>query len=198
LLFALVRVIRRQASPLEQSLLFAIAAGFLVWALTLLRVPRFALPVLVLCCALAAPMLQAFLSQKRQPVIFLCLAGMLLNGLYCLAEPAQRTLYRISRRDFTRATYYGYPPVIDQLPPGSKILDDTQGGRSSFLLAGAGLANYVLPSGDARSADYIAKDGPVDQDDAAIVSKGAKLIYSAFPRSFYPKVARPWRIYRMH
>jgi hypothetical protein len=198
LLFSLVRVIRRQASPLESSLLFATMSGLVLWAVTLLRVPRFALPVLALSCVLSAPMLQAFLAQKRRPVIVLFLAGMLLDGLYCLAEPAQRALYRLKRRDFTRATYYGYPPIIDRLPPRSTILDDTQGRRSSFLLAGAGLANYVLPSGDPRFADYIAKDGPFDKDDAVILSNGATLIYDATPVSFYPKMSRHWRIYRMH
>ena len=198
LLFLLVRSIRRQASTLEQCLLLATAVGFVLWAAALLRVPRFALPIMALSCALAAPMLQALLLQTRRLVIVLYLTGVVLNSLYCLAEPAQRAIYRIQRRDFSRATYYGYPPIIDQLPPGSRIIDHTEAHRSSFLLAGAGLTNYVLPSGDAGTADYIVRDGPSDTDDAAILSNGAKLIYDATPPSLYPKTARPWRIYRIH
>lgn len=197
-LFVLLRVIRRGATLLERSLLAGTAVCLALWITTLLRVPRFALIILALCCALAAPMLHALLADARRVIVSLFVIGVSLNALYCLAEPAQRALYRMRRHDFSRSTYYGYPPIIDQLPPGSRIVDLTEGYRSSFLLAGANLRNYVLPTGvNPRSGDYVVKDGAPDREDAVLRSEGTTLLYNATPPSLYPKTARPWRIYRV-
>lgn len=207
--FLLVRAARRRATTLEGVLLSATASAFVLWDVTLLRVPRFALPIMVLCCALAAPMLQALLKQNLRILILLFLLGVSLNSLYCLAQPAERALHRIQRHDFSRATYYGYPPLIDHLPPGSRIIDRT-GGHTSFVLAGTALSNYVLTQGlplqapglpvipiDLRGADYVAKAGPLDADDAILRSIGATQIFDGTPPNLWPKSARPWRIYRL-
>lgn len=142
-------------------------------------------------------MIQALIEQSRSLPILLFLTGLALNSLYCLTAPAQRIAHRIQLHDWSRATFYGYPPIIDGLPPGTRILDYTGWGRS-FMLAGAGLTNYVLPRGDPRSVDYVVKAGPSDWDDAALRLIGAKLIYDATPPSLYAGVAQPWRVYRVH
>lgn len=196
-LFLVVRVLLQRASRTERALLLATAVAVLLWDTALLRVLRFGLPVMVLSCTLAAPMIQALIEQSRSLPILLFLTGLALNSLYCLTAPAQRIAHRIQLHDWSRATFYGYPPIIDGLPPGTRILDYTGWGRS-FMLAGAGLTNYVLPRGDPRSVDYVVKAGPSDWDDAALRLIGAKLIYDATPPSLYAGVAQPWRVYRVH
>jgi hypothetical protein len=196
-LFLLWRVLRRRAEHTDTALLLSTAVVFLLWSSVLLRVLRFGLPVLALCCILAAPMLQCLFSQWRRLCMALLLTGVMLNSLFCVMEPVQRLIHRVERHDWSRATYYGYPSVLDRLPPGTRILDRTGWGKS-FMLAGAGLTNYVLPEGDVGNADYVAKIGPDDSDDAALRALGATLIYSGVPTSLYPTVTPAWRIYRVH
>lgn len=195
-LYLLIQVLRRRASQTETALLLATAAAFLLWDVALLRVLRFCLPVIVLSCTLASPMIQALLEHSRRVSTLLFLMGVLLNGLYCLTEPVQRMVHRIQRHDWSRSTYYGYPPLIDTLPAGSRILDRSGWGRS-FMLAGSGLTNYVVPQGDPRSADYVVKVGPSDSDDSELISIGATLIYDATPPSLFAGITPSWRVYRV-
>jgi len=196
-LFLGLQAFRRRVKPIEGALLLATAAAFVLWDTNLLRVLRFGLPVMILFCTLAASMIRTLLHQSRRLLILLLVMGVLLNSLYCLTEPAQRIVHRIQRHDWSRATYYGYPPIIDQLPPGTRILDRTGWGRT-FMLAGVRLTNYVLPQGDPRSVDYVVKAGPSDADDAALRSIGATLIYDATPPALYAGIGPPWRVYRVH
>lgn len=196
-LFLVVQVLMQRASRTERALLLATAAAFLLWDTALLRVLRFGLPVMVLSCTLAAPMIQTLIEKSGRLPILLFVAGVLLNSLYCLTAPVQRIVHRIQCHDWSRATFYGYPPIIDRLPQGTRILDCTGWGRT-FMLAGARLTNYVLPRGDPRSVDYVVKAGPADSDDIALRLIGATLIYDATPPSLYAGVAQPWRVYRVH
>jgi len=195
-LFVMFRILSGRANLKEGALLLATIAAFVLWDTALMRVLRFGLPVLVLLCTLSATMIRSLLVERRRATILLFVTGVVLNGIYSLAEPIQRTAHRIQRHDWSRATYYGYPPLIDQLPPGSRILDRTGWGRS-FMLAGAGLQNYVLAQGDLRSADYVAKVGPRDSEDSALISIGAALLYDGTPCSLYTGVALPWRVYQV-
>ncbi|MEQ1935748.1 MAG: hypothetical protein ABL962_17970 [Fimbriimonadaceae bacterium] len=111
---------------------------------------------------------------------------------------AQRAFLRIKARDFSRSTYYGYPPMIDLLPRGTRIQDLTELRRSSFILAGKDLSNYILPPGKSGDAELAVKDGVRDEEDAALIRSGAELIYNAVPRSLYPATAHPWRVYRIY
>lgn len=194
-LFLLVRTVRRRSRPIGIALLAADVAALILWE-TRLRVPRFGLPAMALSCALAAPMLQELLERSRRVLIFVCVAGLVLNGFDCLVGPAQRVVRRLERHDWSRAAYYGYPPLIDHLPPGTRVFDHAERVWAS-MLAGTGLTNSVRYQGDTRSGDYILKAGPDDLEDAALRSGGATLIYDGTPPNLYPKIAVPWRIYRI-
>jgi len=196
-LFLLLRVLRRRARRIDCALLLCAAVSFILWNSVLLRVLRFGLPLMALCCILAAPLLQSMFAKWRRLCTVSLLIGVSLNGIFCLVEPVQRLAHRMQRHDWSRATYYGYPPIVDRLPPGTRILDRTAWWGKSFMLAGAGLTNYVLPEGDPGSVDYVVKLGPGDSEDAALMAKGATLIYSGIPKSLYPNVAQSWRLYRM-
>jgi hypothetical protein len=207
IIFLLARTIRRRTFSQEAALLLANVAIFLIWVVGL-RVARFGLPVMAMSCALSAPMLTQLLDRSRQVLVFLCVACLLLNAAYCIAGPAQRLVRQLQRHDFSRASYYGYPPIIDGFPPGSRIFDHA-GRFWGSMLAGVRLTNSVRRGADTRSADYllesipgeprrgdyILKAGPGDHEDAALQSRGAILLYDRTPKNLFPKVELPWRIY---
>lgn len=47
---------------------------------------------------------------------------------------------------WSRSAFYQYPPVIYDLPPGSKVLNDTGILEKEFALAGTKLTNWVVPT----------------------------------------------------
>jgi hypothetical protein len=195
LIFLLIRTIRRRVFSLEAVLLLANVAMFLFWVVGL-RMARFGLPVLAMACALSAPMLTELLARSRLVLLFLCLVCLTLNAFYCVALPAQRLVRQFQRHDWSRARYYGYPPIIDHLPPGSRIIDHA-GYFWSSMLAGVNLTNSVQDRGELRSGDYILKAGPRENEDVCLRSEGARVIFDGTPRNLYPKVQLPWRIYRL-
>ena len=195
IIFLFVRTIRRRAFSLEAILLLTGLLMFLYWMVGL-RMARFGLPVLAMACALSTPMLAELFARSRPVVLFLCVVSLALNAMYCLAGPAQRFWRQIHRHDFSRSAYYGYPPVIDQLPAGSRIIDHA-GYFWSSMLAGKHLTNSVQDRGELKSGDYILKAGPQENEDVCLRSEGASVVYDGTPRNLYPKVELPWRIYRL-
>jgi hypothetical protein len=195
IIFLFVRTMRQRALSLETGLLVANIAVLLLW-MDAFRIPRFGLPVMVLCCALAGPMLAQLLERSPRVLISLYLAGLLLNGLFCLAGPTRLLLRRFQSNDWSRAAYYGYPPLIDHLPPGTRLFDHGQYIWSS-VLGGHAVTNSVRYNGDIRSGDYVLKTGSPDSEDAGLRSSGATLIYDAIPANLFPNVAIRWRIYRV-
>jgi hypothetical protein len=195
-LFLIIRTLRGRGSRREVFLLLGAAAAFVCWDTLLLGYVRFALPVLAIACALAAPMIQAILNQNWRVSAGMFVLGVTLNGLFCLAQPAMRIARRFERHDWSRSTYYGYPPMIDKLPVGSRIIDRTD--RMSFALAGADLTNYVEPEKEMGSADYVAEATDPHSKNPPAITQGATLLYDAEPPTLYPKVTLRWRIYRLH
>jgi hypothetical protein len=123
-------------------------------------------------------------------------AGLLLNGVDCTIGPAQRLVRRFRGQDWSRQAYYGYPALIDHLPAGTRVFDHAEFVWAS-MLAGDGLTNSVRYQGATKSGDYVVKAGARDAEDASLSSSGAALIYDSTPANLYPKVAVPWRIYRV-
>jgi hypothetical protein len=196
ILFLIVQAFRKELSAGKLVLLLGTVTCLFVWLFVLHQIPRFAMPGLAIACAAAAPMLQRLLIHARKVVIILFSAGLALILFFCAAVPAQSLMLRMRMHDWSRATYYGYPPMIDMLPPGSRILDHT-GFPTSYPLAGVGLTNWVLPQSPLEAVGYVARMGPEDHEDQELRSRGAALIYNATPRSLHPKNDRPWRIYSL-
>jgi hypothetical protein len=55
-------------------------------------------------------------------------------------------LARARNGDWSRASFYDYPAVIDELPPGSVIWSQEARSSMIFPLAGRSLTNVVIPS----------------------------------------------------
>jgi hypothetical protein len=194
-MFLLILILRGRRLSLEAVLLLANGAMLIVWAIRM-RVPRFGLPVMALSSALAAPMLKQFVEKFRRLLVSVCIACLLLNDVFCLAGPGLRVVRRVQAHDWSRAAYYGYPPLIDRLPPGTRILNGTPF-QWDFILAGAALTNSVRHAGGVGSIDYVVKAGAKSEAEAALSANGATLIYDATPPNLFPKTAQHWRIYRV-
>lgn len=194
--FLLVRTWRRRIRSEQTVLLVATVAAWMVWTVQM-RITRFGLPVMALSCALAAPMLSELLDKSRRVLIFLCLAGVVISGLYCSVGPVQRLARRFRGHDWSRAAYYGYPRLLDRLPPGSRILNWNPP-PWDFILVGAGLTNSVrYYVGNRSNADYVLMAGPRDPEEDALTASGAILIYNDTPPNLFPNIAVSWRIYKV-
>jgi hypothetical protein len=196
LLYLALRILIRRATAPEFWLFIVAGIAFILWCTVLLRVIRFGLPVIMMTCTLSAVMLRDLIVHRRRSISCLILGGIVLNGIACVAAPLERTYLQLRMHDSSRATFYGYPPLIDRLPPRTRILDRT-GQGAAFTLAGARLSNYVLSQDDLRSAQYVLKSGALDAEDSELHSLGARLIYNGVPRSLFPQVTPSWRVYRL-
>jgi hypothetical protein len=67
------------------------------------------------------------------------------TGAALAFEPLYAIAQTVRHGYWSRAAYWGYPAIIDELPPGSGILSLCQE-TLNFALAGSGLANRVIPS----------------------------------------------------
>lgn len=61
------------------------------------------------------------------------------------SRPALDILGRVQNHQFSRASIYDYPTIIDRLSAGSRILNYSQSYINNFALAGANLSNRVVP-----------------------------------------------------
>ena len=128
---------------------------------------------------------------------------MAFSCLGCLTSPIYRLAHRIHSGDWSRAAYYGYPSLIDQLPPGTLVLDRCEGRRSGFVLAGRSLQNRVFKSEGPLNAaamsnlkfEYAVKAGDRDADDR-ILGEYCDLVYDGTPVDIIPSDAKNWRIYK--
>ncbi len=195
-IFLIAKGIRRKLSHGEAILLAAVLTSFALWATVLYQIPRFAIPVMAIACAASAPMLQSLLLSVRRIPLTLFLIGVPVTALVCLPVPCQNLWLQFRSHDWSRATYYGYPALIDTWPAGTSVADHTAD-QSSFQLAGAHLTNAVLRAPDLAAVAYTAKTGPLDPEDALLLTRGATLIYNGVPPNLHPKTAQRWRIYRM-
>lgn len=60
--------------------------------------------------------------------------------------PLHTLLGRVRSRRWERRDFYSYPSLLDNLPPGSRVINYTQSEEKNFSLAGNGLHNTVIPA----------------------------------------------------
>jgi hypothetical protein len=149
LAFIVIRISRRRATRTEENLVALFTIGVLAWWFMMHRVPRFALPILVLSCLLSVPVLAILHAARKKAfeVLFVVsvLASCGISGLIPSVELGK--FIRTGGR--TRAEFYAYPKIIDELPAGSRILNYTRILQMNFPLAGDRLTNRVVASFEA-------------------------------------------------
>jgi hypothetical protein len=115
------------------------------WWFVMHRVMRFGLPVWVLGIVLTVPMLmRAAESPQRRWFRALVVISV---GITCMISsfvPLHALLGRIRTSEWTRASYYRYPEIIDKLPAGAVVLNATGASTLNFPLAGRSLSNRVI------------------------------------------------------
>jgi hypothetical protein len=145
MLFLLLRVLRRRATPAELGLLGLSVVLVVAWWLLMSRVLRYGLPIWVLACLGTVPMM-GFLSQALQARWFRRLAVLSVASTCAISAfvPFHSLASRIRSGDWSRATFYSYPKMVDELPPGSVVLNRTSDTLQNFALAGRNLTNRVI------------------------------------------------------
>jgi hypothetical protein len=155
-----------------RTVLLGLSVSLLIWVFAMHRVLRYGLPIWIFACLLAAP---AFaLLMKACPgasaVLFVCAISTTcaISSLVPFHEFAGNLL---SGR-WSRSAIYAYPGFIDELPPGTCILNDSQMREKNFPLAGSKLSNKVVTNFEApqeitpafissRKIDYIVQIEPL-------------------------------------
>jgi len=144
LIFLFLRSFVLGSSKAEKALLFSFAGGFLLWWFALHRVLRFGLPLVILACVLATPLLAILGSRKRRAFGILLVSSLFATCAISGFVPFHELLGRIRTRQWTRADFYKYPAFIDHLPAGTAVLNYTNLREKNFPLAGKFLTNRVV------------------------------------------------------
>lgn len=187
----------------RRVVLLAFVVLLVVWWVVLRRMPRFGIPLLAVSVLLAVPPLVDRLSPYRYlgPVI---LAASLVVAAVAGFLPAHDLLSRIRHDRWDRAFSYGYPPLLDSLPPGTTVWNASARDADNYSLAGAGLANRIVPDewGEGRTpAEMITRHGidvvvdryPFTMDEA-LTELGATLLYDDTVGS---RAVDRWRIWQL-
>ena len=136
----------RRVAP-EIALVAAIAFLSIVWWFVMHRVPRFGLPILAMACALTAPLLDRLLRRSPRGASALLVATLGVTFVVSLLPMALASASQLRGGRLSRAEFYGYPPLLDELPAGSRVANGTRGNGAyqNSVLAGKRLANRVVP-----------------------------------------------------
>ncbi len=133
---------RRQVQPLHILLLVAIV--FLsYWWLKLFTMARSILPVIAILFVAVAFGIGALSSKVQRILYILFLCAMIANGLLLAAKPLAALGSRLHHQSWTHSSYYEVPPVIDELPAGSVILNASDELRN-YPLFGRRWQNRVI------------------------------------------------------
>ncbi len=122
-----------------------IVAGLIAcyWWVYVFNMLRTLLPVIGVLFAVMAygTSLMSERAQRVAGVLFL--AAMVLNGLLVVAKPIRSLTMHAYRGDWSRSSFYGIPKVVDELPPGSVILNASHE-LKNYPLFGRRLQNHVV------------------------------------------------------
>lgn len=175
-LYAAYRAARGERRSLTAVLLGGAAIAALVWWFAMHRVPRFALPMLLLSCALAAPLLSRLRERSPRAMELLALVTIATTTAMLVVEPALRVAGYLRDGRPTRAEFYGLPAAVESLPPGARILNLSDR-RNNYPLAGACLCNRVLP--DFTASWWLARLGRAADGPDYVVASADTLPYLA-------------------
>jgi hypothetical protein len=133
---------RREVQPLH--ILLLVASVFLAyWWLNLFTMARSILPVIGILFVVVALGIGALSSKVQRIVYVLFLCAMIANGVLLAAKPLAALGSRLHHQRWSHSSYYEVPPVIDELPAGSVILNASDELRN-YPLFGRRWQNRVI------------------------------------------------------
>lgn len=160
--------------------------GLLVvcWWFLLEKIVRFGLPVFVLAVILSAPFFEVLERGATRVYRSVYVLVFTVTACILIFEPVYTMTQTVRYHAWTRAAYFRYPPIIDTLRPGSRILNFS-GPTFNFVLAGSNLTNQVIPSWEqpplltadflrSRHVDYVVEK-LTDENNAPRADKGPPL-----------------------
>lgn len=139
----------QKVAAVARTALLAWLVLLLLWFFAMHRVLRFGLPIWVLACLLAVPAMAVLMKTcpRASAVLFVCAIST--TCAVSSLVPFHSFVGNLLSRRWSRADAYGYPKFIDELPPGTCILNDTRLREKDFALAGNGLTNRVVTAFEA-------------------------------------------------
>lgn len=158
-------------------LLTAFLIMFLCWWLVMLRVLRFAQVIAIFTCLLSVPLLELLQSRHKRAFAALFVVAVGSTSLISTSVPLHLLAGRVRKHLWSRAAVYSYPKLIDELPPGSRVLNATGDKARNFALIGSHLSNKLIPNFDA----------PVDPTPEALRVVGAQYVVEIVPGALYPE-----------
>lgn len=171
----------RRRRPDLRLWLVSLALLLILWWFLLQKIVRFGLPIFVLAVILSAPFFEVLELRPTRLYRLVYVLAFTVTACILMFEPLYTMTQTVRNHLWTRAAYFGYPPIIDTLKPGSRVLN--MGPETlNFALAGSRLTNQVIPSWErpplltadflrSRHVDYIVEklDG---ETTGAMVDKG--------------------------
>ena len=140
---------RDERGSLAGLLALMLIVATVVWWFAMLRIFRFALPLLPVATALGSPVWDQIRVTHRRAFSVLLAACFIATVVLASLEPIHSLGGRLRTGDPSRATFYGLPDLIDHLPRGSRILGTPE--VMNFGMAGPRLdcrlfANFEAPA----------------------------------------------------
>jgi hypothetical protein len=171
----------RRRRPDLRVWLFSLALLVILWWFLLQKIIRFGLPIFVLAVILSAPFFEVLELRPTRLYRLVYVMAFAVTACILVFEPLYTITQTVRNHLWARAAYCEYPPIIDTLKPGSRVLN--MGPETlNFALAGSSLTNQVIPSWErpplltadflrSRHVDYIVEklDG---ETTGATVDKG--------------------------
>ena len=113
------------------------------WWVYVFNMLRTLLPVIGVLFAVTAYGMSLMSERAQRVAGVLFLTAMVLNGLLVVAKPIRSLTMHAYRGDWSRSGFYGIPKVVDELPPGSVILNASHE-LKNYPLFGRRLQNHVV------------------------------------------------------
>jgi hypothetical protein len=192
--------------PAYYIALIAGLALLAIWAGLLHRMPRFGLPLWSGACVFSAPLfarIDSFYPKVARALLVVSLS--VTFAISCLL-PLHALAGRIVKHRWERWAVYAYPPLIDDLPAGSRVLNYTGVLDANFPLQGKALTNRVVAefevpgqlTKDVLSAEHIDYIVTQSKDSGANTQSFASIesLVSNKPQE-YKGPGRTWYIYKV-
>lgn len=144
-LYTLLRDRGQNSDTLKKVFVLFLFLGVPAWFLVLGEVPRYGIPLMALAVILSAFLIDLLLKQQSRLFGLLLIATFATTSVIAAFIPLRNLLGRVYRGENTRAEIYYYPPIIDELPKGSTVLNLGRLHLNNFALAGKNLTNKVIP-----------------------------------------------------
>ncbi len=146
-ILALLSAMTKKPKTPTQRWQFILVALSVIGAVLLLtafqEMLRFVLPFVIISVVMSAFMLRKLMRTAPRICIATLSVALLVNAATTTIRPATALASRIKDGRWDRSSMYAMPPLIDQLPPGTRFLNLAKP-DATYALLGASLTNEVI------------------------------------------------------